>query len=561
MEMLFAGRQAMSLAALALALAALAGSASYARAGVYHVYGCRTPAGQPAPADGWSGSVAPGGAFDQYARNTCAEGGALIAALGDQTVHAAYIDKATWTFSAPAGTNVAGATIYRAGDNAGAHAANFTYEFWLDGATESSFIDQCLYTLGCSSRGNFAQPLSSENHVSVPAADLGSHLSANAACTGFLGAECAAGTGDANGYAAAAYVYASDIALEQNQGPTVSDVGGELASAPSLSGTSDLTFSASDPVSGVYQAVVTVDGQAVESPVLDENGGRCRQVGLAADGRPAYLYVQPCVGSLSADISLDTSDLTDGPHHLVVMVTDAAGNAAPVLDRDITVSNPPAGCQAGAAANASTPAATLFASWKGTRSSRLTSRFGRARTLVGRLEGPGAAPIAGATVDVLSVPRYEGATPQASTVQTTADGAFAMRLPGGVSSRTLCLSYRPAGGGAPATRTLVLNVHAGIALSVSPDVSGVGRSIIFHGRLLGGPVPHAGKQLVLEARSPGGPWLQFRLIRTGPRGRFSASYRFRFPGPAAYQFRALSEVESDYPFAAGASNVVGVREH
>ena len=54
--------------------------------------------------------------------------------------------------------------------------------------------------------------------------------------------------------------------------------------------------------------------------------------------------------------------------------------------------------------------------------------------------------------------------------------------------------------------------------------------------------------------------LQFRLMRAGKRGRFGAFYRFRFPGPAIYQFRAVSEPESDYPFAAGASNVVGVRE-
>ena len=77
---------------------------------------------------------------------------------------------------------------------------------------------------------------------------------------------------------------------------------------------------------------------------------------------------------------------------------------------------------------------------------------------------------------------------------------------------------------------------------------------------LAGPIPPAGKQLVLEARSPGGAWIEFNVIRTGPRGHFRAVYRFRFPGPADYQFRALSEAESDYPFAAGASNVVGVHE-
>jgi hypothetical protein len=103
-------------------------------------------------------------------------------------------------------------------------------------------------------------------------------------------------------------------------------------------------------------------------------------------------------------------------------------------------------------------------------------------------------------------------------------------------------------------------VRAGVALGVSPHTTSVGQQIFFSGRLLGGPVPPAGKQLVLEARSPGGAWIEFNVVRSGAHGRFHASYRFRFPGPADYQFRALSEPESDYPFAAGASNVVGVHE-
>ena len=73
-------------------------------------------------------------------------------------------------------------------------------------------------------------------------------------------------------------------------------------------------------------------------------------------------------------------------------------------------------------------------------------------------------------------------------------------------------------------------------------------------------MPSAGKQLVLEARSPGSRWIQFKVVRTNRRGRFHASYRFRFPGPADYRFRAVSEPESDYPFAAGSSNVVAVHE-
>jgi hypothetical protein len=88
----------------------------------------------------------------------------------------------------------------------------------------------------------------------------------------------------------------------------------------------------------------------------------------------------------------------------------------------------------------------------------------------------------------------------------------------------------------------------------------VGQTISFNGVLHGRPIPPAGKQLVLEARSPGSPWLEFNVIRTDPRGRFRASYRFRLPGPHNYQFRILSKYESDFPFIAGTSTIVAVQE-
>jgi hypothetical protein len=64
---------------------------------------------------------------------------------------------------------------------------------------------------------------------------------------------------------------------------------------------------------------------------------------------------------------------------------------------------------------------------------------------------------------------------------------------------------------------------------------------------------------VLEASS-GGEWVQFDTISTGAKGRFRASYRFKFPGPVTYRFRVLSRYEADFPFRDGTSNVVGVHE-
>jgi len=409
-------------------------------------------------------------------------------------------------------------------------------------------------------------------------------LYASASCGGVSEYNCPQGKADPNGYAAVVYLYAADITLEQTAGPTAGSLGGELASAPIVSGTSDLTFNASDPGSGVYQAVFTVDGQVVQRTVLDENGGRCRNVGQAADGLPAFLYIQPCRASVSSDVAFDTTGISDGAHHLVVSVIDAAGNSAPVIDRNVVFSNGRPGSQgatssanvgasgAGGAAVAgsgslngsnATAQAMLTASWKATKSPHLTSRYGRPQTIVGRLTGPGGAPIAGASIDLTARPADQGARSAAMrSPRTGPDGRFTVRIPAGVSSRTLRFAYRERlGDPLPvATRTLTLSVNAAIALSITPRTASAGRSIYFHGRMLGGSIPRGGKQLVLEARSAGGPWIEFKVIRADVHGRYRASYRFRLRGPARYQFRVLSEAEADYPFAPGSSKVVDVRE-
>jgi hypothetical protein len=532
---------------------------AHAVAGGYHVYSCRTPAGAVAPTDGWTG-LEVGSGFD-HALNTCSTGGALTAELGDAAKHGVATDKAVWAFTSPLGEKVVGATLWRAGDNGGGGVGGASYQFWLTAPTESEAFARCIYTLGCDGEGNIGEPLSEANLLVVPGSHLGTSLYLIAFCGGDAGHSCEAGTGDANGYAAAVYLYAADIILEQTAGPTAGNVSGELATAPTVRGTSDVAFDASDPGSGVYEAVFDVDGQVVQSTVVDDNGGRCHDVGGTSDGRPAFLYVQPCKPSVSVDVPLDTTHVSDGAHHLIVSVIDAAGNSAPVLDREITVVNPsPVGAPNGT--NASTQA-SLSAVWVGSKKARIASAYGRAHTIAGRLTAPGGTPIARARIDCTATPTYQGARSAAMACpHTGADGRFTVRVPGKASSRTLRLAYRAhIGDTLPvATRTLGLAVKAGVRLQVSPRTTSVDHTIRFTGALLGGPIPHGGKQLVLEASSPGGSWIEFDVIRANRRGRLHDSYTFRFPGPVDYRFRAVSEAEADYPYATGASNVVRVHE-
>ena len=185
---------------LSLTLAGLSLPPS-ATAGEYHVYTCRTPSGEVAPADGWTGSAGP--AYDDYATDTCATGGALTAALGDVTKHEADVDQAQWGLSIPTEETEVGATLWRAGDTDGGEGHDSTNQFVVAGPNEYEVFGGCSYEQGCSGLGDPAEPLASVNRESVPAANLGSHLYVRAWCVGMSDYyECPAGQGDANGYAA-----------------------------------------------------------------------------------------------------------------------------------------------------------------------------------------------------------------------------------------------------------------------------------------------------------------------------------------------------------------------
>ena len=78
---------------------------SVARAGSWALVSCSTPAGQPAPIDGW---LAGGAGDEKGSLSTCnSPGGAMIAQVGDQVEQTAY-QPATWTFTAPLGSTIAG---------------------------------------------------------------------------------------------------------------------------------------------------------------------------------------------------------------------------------------------------------------------------------------------------------------------------------------------------------------------------------------------------------------------------------------------------------------------
>jgi hypothetical protein len=580
------------LTATLIAAIALAALVAVAWAGQYHVYSCRTPTGQVAPTVGWSPSSH---ALYDFTSNTCESGGGLIAAIEAGHAHPAdsEFDKATWAFKAPEGETIANAMMWRAGNTLGGSNENASYLFWLSGdaslGPNARVFDECRAGEGCIGEGSFASPQATENRVTAPASVLGSsYLSLNTYCGSFVKeVPCPTNEGSKITYDAEVELFAADIVLSQPTGPTVSAVSGGLAEDPTVSGTSDVAFHATDPGSGVYEAIIEADGKVIEHEVINEEGGRCHDVGGTTDGLPAFLYTQPCPAEASADIPFDTTALTNGERHLVVSVTDAAGNAATVLNREIDVTNQlptsPAACGTGAAASGQSAGQSpvLTAGWKGHRGARLRARYGPAQTIEGTLTGPastsgsprgsaatsgakaGGNPIPNAQLEVCELPAYKGApTTLIAALRTGPNGHWSLALPRDLPSTMLRIGYRktPLEPQPAVLQRLTLSIPAALRLHITPRTARSSGTIHFSGRLHGGPIPPGGKQLVLEARSPGGHWIEFHVIRTRPGGRFAYLYRFRLPGPAHYQFRVLSEAEADFPFAAGASNVVAVFE-
>ncbi len=245
------------------------------------MYSCRTPTGQVAPTVGWSAREHP--TYDPTS-NTCESGGGLIAAVnaGEAHIGGSESDKATWQFIAPEGETVAGVTMWRAGSTLGGSNGDASYLFLLTGVAvlgdNAIIFDKCAAEEGpdesCPGQGNFADPLAEENRVVAPSDALNSpYLSLSAYCGAFVHEElCPTNEGGKITYDAEVELFAADITLSQPTGPTVSAVSGGLAEDPTVSGTGDVAFHATDPGSGVYEAILEVDGEVSEHEVINEDG-------------------------------------------------------------------------------------------------------------------------------------------------------------------------------------------------------------------------------------------------------------------------------------------------
>jgi hypothetical protein len=319
---------------------------------------------------------------------------------------------------------------------------------------------------------------------------------------------------------------------------------------------------AQDRGGGLLQLVVKVDSSPARLTPL--GGPACTDVDPTDADPLEFTEPVPCPLSLSdVPVAVDVNGAGHGVHRVDVAVVDAAGNSTAVTSVSVTVPEDRVldrGAWNGAAA---TEAVRLSARWAGSADATRRARFGQSHRVGGVLVNDQGTGIGGATIDVSSLVAAPGARPLAKRpVTTRPDGSWSMSVPGDVSSRDLTFSYRshvndrvPA-----ASARLRLRVAAGIRFDVRPRTSAVGRAITLAGRVLGRPLPVRGKILVLQARSGGGRWLPFATIRTTAGGAFTTHYRFKQPGVAVYQFRAVSPFEAAYAYTSAVSKVVRVRK-
>ena len=163
----------------------------------------------------------------------------------------------------------------------------------------------------------------------------------------------------------------------------------------------------------------------------------------------------------------------------------------------------------------------------------------------------------GASLEVVERPRIPGAAPRTSRVQVDAAGAFRLWLEPG-PSRTVELSYPGDARALPSRLAATVLVPAASTLAVSRRSVLNRQSVLFSGRLLGGPIPAIGRTVDLQAHYRG-TWRTFATPRADATGAWRYRYRFgASPGRISYPFRVLVQRDAGYPYETGVSRTVRV---
>jgi hypothetical protein len=154
---------------------------------------------------------------------------------------------------------------------------------------------------------------------------LGAHeLTLGVVCEATVEQECVTGATQHKVWAA---MYGATVTIADSTAPTLNAPSGALwegggESGAVHSGTQSVAVSAYDDGGGVQSITLTADGQPVQRFLAS-----C-----------SFTFAQPCLPSTGPRmLTLVTNGLSNGPHTLGLVATDAAGNQSAVASEQITV--------------------------------------------------------------------------------------------------------------------------------------------------------------------------------------------------------------------------------
>lgn len=536
--------------ALAAALAICSLAPASAHAGSYTVWSCRGPDPQAAAigAAGWRATTANASAGDVAIGDGCADGGGLAVSLAPTGTAKPAVG--SWTFTPPAGTQIAGYELWRALHVPAAPLISLDdYKAVVVEGTASGPVDYgCHYRVDCPDAGDPAQPLSAANHVGDHGVPLSS-LAVEVACTS---SSCAA----TSGAPASAQLFRAKLTIVDPLAPTAPQLGGDLTA-----GGSTLTVAASDPGAGLRSFSLTVDGGAPRT--------------LATGCAEPYVAAPPCPTAFAETFAVDRAALAPGDHSVSGSVLDAAGNvtfwgplwfsvAEPAPVPTATAASEPAP-SAPAPPPSAPPAPT--ASGNGVPAVQ-TPRIvlaaagrdrapGTAARVGGTLRTSGGAPIAGARLSVSTLPAG-GRSRTLGGVTTDARGRFSVSVRGDGSQR-LTISFAPSAG-APATASVVRTLRTRVVLSVAatPHHLHKGHVVTLRGRVRGAGAATRGALVHVQAIVDG-RWAEVGLAKASAGGAYRWRYRFvHLRRDTAFSFRVVVEHASGWPWPTAHSRAIPV---
>jgi hypothetical protein len=581
------------LSTLALALLALAATAG---ANTYDVYSCWAGAGTfhnpNASSAAWAMDQASSGTH--YApNNDCglnANSGSMsiVSLTGAIAAQGEYVG---WNFTAPSGTTLATARLWRRA---------WTYGSGSGGSSQRNFLSVMAdgtYFSGDSDGGSDAPygsrgtgDLTSHGIVNSNLSTLNLEPRAATRLAYRVGCGFAAGcpTAHASGpppnyFASGVEIFGAVVSVTDTTAPTLEVASTGLLDGTTASGIRNVLVHDASDATGIKKLAVFADGAANPIGVLDYE----QDVNKCSWWKPA-----PCQDVTDVEIPVDTHQLSDGEHAFVVKAFDAASNEKASTTRYATVKNsatpaptPPGdgsngggtnggGSGAGetglpngtdtgnnsAGANA-TSGPQLSVAFDQNNKATLAAKYGRTIVVRGRLTDGGGAPITQAQISYTALSTRAGSRLQnLGSVRTDSAGAFVLPVATKLGSRQLRFAYSPQIGGPVAVTTQAqLDVVAPVTFRVGPKRVHNKHAVVFSGKLTAGPMPRKGKlvnlQVVVDGR-----WHTFATVRSSKSGKFKYRYKFmRTFGRVTYRFRALSRYEAAYPFVAGHSKTVRVR--